>query len=125
MSDDETWARAQTVPTLRKLAVGMPFLGESKKGDVVAWLLRYRPDAVRKARLAVDQPGRRTLRQGDIGFTVPDVESMTRYNDGERPFCPHCDHRASWGYGVRAWVHAVREEACGKNIGEPTWKQVW
>lgn len=44
------WAEAQTVKRLRGIAVGMPYLGEARKAEVVDWLLRHNPAAVERAR---------------------------------------------------------------------------
>jgi hypothetical protein len=44
------WAEAQTTRRLREIADGMPYRHEARKAEVVAWLVRYRPDAVARAR---------------------------------------------------------------------------
>jgi hypothetical protein len=46
----ELWAQDQTVARLRKLAAGMPYRSESKKAEIIAWLLRHNPAALHQAR---------------------------------------------------------------------------
>lgn len=46
----EVWANSQAVKRLREIAVGMPYLSEAKKAEIVTWLLRYNPDAIKRAK---------------------------------------------------------------------------
>ena len=39
-------AETLTVKALRELAVGMPYRSAAKKRELIAWLRKYRPEAV-------------------------------------------------------------------------------
>lgn len=43
------WAEKQTVKRLRDIADGMPYLHESKKAEIVNWLMSYHPEFVARA----------------------------------------------------------------------------
>ena len=45
----EAWTKAAPVLALKKMAEGMPHLHESRKSEVVAWLLRYRRDVLEES----------------------------------------------------------------------------